>query len=288
MRPSLQGLPNKKTFQVSIIIVNYNTGKYLLECLESIEKSTSSFKNPTCEVILVDNASTDGSILEIGKFRSSKNVKILGNNENLGFAKAVNQGIDAADGKYIFLLNPDCRLKENALYKLLEYAEKHTNIGAVGPKLLNSDGTSQTSVIPFPTLQRAIQEFWLNNKVFSKYDPNTSLPIEVEALVMAAFLITPEALTKIGTLNEKYFMYFEDLDYCRELHNAGLKVIYFPDAQVIHHHGVSGKNLAGHENQWRRLIPGSKLYHGEMKHRLITYVIWSGTKLRSILPRKLR
>lgn len=284
MKPSLQNLPRKNRFDVSIIIVNYNTGTLLKECLTSIDRSTSGFKNPNCEVILVDKASSDGSILEIGKYKESKRVKILGNSENLGFAKAVNQGIKASEGEYIFLLNPDCRLKGSVLSELLDYSKKHDLVGAIGPKLLNSDGTSQTSVVPFPTLSRAIQEFWFNNKVFSKYSPNSRIPIEVEALVMAAFLITPHALKKVGLLNEKYFMYFEDLDYCRDLHAKGLKVIYYPQAEVIHHHGVSGKNLADNANQWRRLIPSSKLYHGNLKHTLITYVIWSGTKFRSIIP----
>ncbi len=283
MKPSLKDSANRKHYQVSVIIVNYNTGKYLLECLESLEKSTSGFKNPNCEVILIDNASTDGSILEIGKYKANKNVRIIGNSENLGFAKAVNQGIKAADGEYIFLVNPDCRMKNNVLEKLLDFAKGDISIGAVGPKLLNSDGSVQTSVVPFPTLSRAISEFWFNNKVFSKHSLKTNKPKNVEALVMAAFLITPHALKTVGMLNEKYFMYFEDLDYCRKLHKANLKVVYYPEAEVVHHHGVSGRVLAEDDNQWRRLVPSSKLYHGEIKHTLITYVLWSGTKVKRLL-----
>ncbi len=266
-------------YKASIVIVNFNTGNLLKECLASIDKSTNNFKNPITEVILVDNASSDESVLKIGDYKNDNNIKIIGNSENVGFAKAVNQGIGNAGGEYVFLLNPDCKMKDNVLQKLIEYSENHLSIGALGPKLLNSDGSIQTSVMPFPGVVRAFKEFFFGIKVYSKYTPKVSIPTNVDAVVMAAFLITPEALKRVGKLNEKYFMYFEDIEYCSRLHKEGLSVIYFPGAEVIHHHGVSGRKILDYNNQWKRLIPSSKLYHGPLKHYIINFVIWFGSRI---------
>jgi GT2 family glycosyltransferase len=131
----------------------------------------------------------------------------------------------------------------------------------------------------FPTLTRAIQEFWFGKKVYSKYAPQESYPIPVDAVVGAAFLVTPYAIEKVGLLDERYFMYFEDLDYCRRVWKAGLKVYYLPQAQIIHYHGVSGRKLAPKSMQWKRLVPSSKIYHGLLKHYLLTLIILFGQKV---------
>ena len=104
-----------------------------------------------------------------------------------------------------------------------------------------------------------------------KYAPLTKIPVVVEAAVGASFLMTRNALDKVGMLDEKYYFYFEDIDYCRRVRRAGLKVYYLPDSKVIHYHGASGKKIADPENQWRRLIPSSKIYHGVFKHYLIGF-----------------
>jgi len=124
------------------------------------------------------------------------------------------------------------------------------------------------------------QLYEMDGNVSAAYQTFESLSKEeVEAAAMTAFLITPQGLKQAGLLNEKYFMYFEDLDYCRELKKAGLKVYYLPRAEVIHHHGASGKKIARFEDQWRRLIPSSKIYHGLVKHYLFNFILWSGQKL---------
>ena len=101
-----------------------------------------------------------------------------------------------------------------------------------------------------------------------------------------AFLITPGAIKKVGLLNEQYFMYFEDLDYCRRVRKNGLKVYYLPTVEVIHYLGESGKNLASTKTQWKRLVPSSKIYNGAVKHFLINLVIRSGTKWQKLINRK--
>lgn len=264
---------------LSIVIVNYNTGELLARCLSSIRKNRPSF---VYEVIVVDNASTDESIKDI---KSTKGIKSIENKTNVGFARAVNQGIKLAKSRYILLLNPDTEVKRRALAKMVEFAQKTEDAGVVGAKLLNPDGSIQPAVFRFPTLWRAFQEFWLGKRVYSKYAPPGSGPVEVDAVVGAAFLVTPQALERVGFLDERYFMFFEDLDYCRRVKKAGLKVYYLPGAHVVHHHGVSGQGLASEESQWRRLIPSSKIYHGTLRHSLLTLIIWSGQKWQRILKK---
>lgn len=269
--------------KLSIVIVNYNTGELLKRCIQSIEQTTDGFRRPEIEVIVVDNDSSDKSITGIISTTSGTRIRIIRNKENIGFAKAVNQGIRTTEVGYILLLNPDTEVRDGAIVKLVEFAKEAKDTGVAGAQLLNPDGSVQSSVFRFPTPWRALQEFWFGKKVYSKYAPVDSNPVEVDAVVGAAFLITPKARQAIGLLDEKYFMYFEDLDYCRRVKNAGLKVYYLPEAQVVHYHGVSGQGLAREESQWRRLIPSSKIYHGALNHHLVNLVIWSGQKWQKLL-----
>ena len=262
--------------EVSVVIVNYNTGKLLKECIDSVIKSC-----PKCEIIVVDNASTDEGITPLRLLASEglARIRLIQNKNNPGFSKANNQAIRLAKGKCILLLNPDTKVLGDAIQQLVDFAQVHPDAGVVAPQLLNSDNSVQNSVMPFPTIFRAIHEFWFKRKAFSKYVLNSNSPQEVEAVVMAGFLITPKARELVGLLDEKYFMYFEDLDYCKRVHQEGLNVYYVPSAQVIHYHGVSGKNLSDEKNQWRRLVPGSKLYHGVLNHYLINFIIWFGSRI---------
>ena len=262
----------------SIIIVNYNTKDLTLDCIDSVLGEGSSLKK---EIIVVDNGSTDGSIDSLEKLQKNEIIQLIKNNENIGFAKANNQGIKIAKAQYILLLNSDTKVKKHAIEKLVAFAQKDESLGSVGSKLLNPDGTVQASAFPLPTITRAIKQYWFGEKgLLDKYAPKGIKPVEVEVLVMAAFLITPEAIKKVGLLNEKYFMYFEDFDYCRAILNAGLKIYYLPTSEVIHYHGASGKKVANDENQWRRLIPSSKIYHGLIRHAIFNFILWSGQKLQ--------
>jgi len=267
--------------ELSIIIVNYNTKDLLKKCLLSIDKFLPKV---SYEVIVVDNGSTDGSVEMLTEHRSPNTVHLLiKNRQNLGFAKANNQGIKKAKGRYVLLLNSDTEVKKRTLDKLIEFAKKTKSAGVVGARLLNPDGTVQPSVYRFPTLWRAIRQYWLGQKnLLDKYVPYTDhrTPITkhhaVEAVVGAVFLITPQAREKIGLLDERYFMYFEDLDYCRRVKRAGLSVYYLVDSEIIHHHGKSGK--PAETNKY--LIDSSKIYHGLLEYYSITFVLWSGQKTR--------
>jgi hypothetical protein len=271
--------------KLSVIVVSYNTKDLTKACIESVMNEGSKLD---FEVIVVDNNSKDGSVTELKKlWRKYKNLKLIENKENSGFSKANNQGAREASGEYILLLNSDTVVKRFSFKRLIAFAEKKEDAGVVGARLLNPDGSLQASCFYFPTIKNAIREYWLGQKgLFDKYAPKGNKPVEVEALVGAAFLIAPKALQEVGLLDERYFMYFEDVDYCRRVWEKGLKVYYLPEVRVLHYHGVSGKKLADAANQWRRLIPSSKIYHGVFYHTLLNLVLKLGQKWRSLVKQK--
>ncbi len=250
---------------ISIIIVNFNTRKLVEDCIKSIKKNT---KKVSYEIIVVDNASSEKIDL--------KDTKIIRNETNLGFARANNQGIEASSGKYILLLNSDTIVKPQAIDKLFEFSEE-MDAGVVVPKLLNTDGSVQPSCFRLPSVGLAIRQYFLRqNGLLDKYAPQEKEATEVDSAVMAAFLITPMALEKVGKLDEKYFMYFEDLDYCKKIKEAGLKIYYIPNSEVVHIHGASGG-----KNDY--LIASAKKYHGFVGYYVYTLVLWLGQKWEKLI-----
>lgn len=261
--------------KLSIIIVTWNTAKITQKCIRSINKYLD---NP--EIILVDNASSDNTISLLQKER---NVVIVKNSSNLGFAKGNNVGLSHASYENILFMNSDIELIDTSLLRLIEYFNKHSNIAITGPALLNPDMTPQASVFPPQTILNAFKEFWFNQKnSYSKHLPESKLPVKVWGISGGCLLINKSFFQSIGNWNEKYFFYFEDMDLCRKVNKIGKDVYYYPQAKVIHHHGASGQKLASYNNQWRRLIPSSKKYHGLISHYLITAIIWSSQKLLAI------
>lgn len=249
-------MTNKK--QLSIIIVNWNTKQLLKGCLESIVNSEPS--NVNYEIIVVDNNSSDNSVELVRNFKvqnSKFKIILIENEKNLGFSRAVNQGIEFSQGKHVLLLNSDTRLEPHTIEKLLAFVNQTQDVGVVGPRLINPDGTIQPSCFNFPTISRAIKEFWLGQEnVYSKYYPQAYEPTKVDALVGAVFLITQPALDKVGKFDEKYFLYYEDLDYCQRVWQSGLKVYYHPQIEVVHEHGASGRKISDKTKKW--LVESSK------------------------------
>jgi GT2 family glycosyltransferase len=269
---------------LSIIIVSYNTKKLTLECIKSIFVNKDDLN---LEVIVVDNNSKDGSFQALKQLEKDKKIILIKNKKNLGFSKANNQGIKKSKGKHVLLLNSDTLVKDSALKKMYDFAEENNDAGVVGSRLLNDDGSVQESCLHFPTIKNAIKEYWLGKEgLFEKYAPDTDTPVKVDAVVGASFLITQKALNSVGLLNEKYFFYFEDIDYCRSIKQRGLSVYYLPSAEIVHYHGASGKSIASEKNQWKRLIPSSKLYHGNFKHIVITGILWLGQKWKKLFKSK--
>ncbi len=255
--------------KTSFVIVSFNTRQLTLNCIKSIYKH----EKKDFEVIVVDNASTDGSVPAISK--QFPQVKLIVNEHNLGFSQANNQGISASSGEYIILLNSDTELIEPLSDKLISRF-RDSRVGAVVPQLLNPDRSLQASVFRLPTLASAIKEYWLGQSfAHSKYTPSSDQIATVEAAVMACMCVPRRIFDQLGGLDEKYFMYFEDLEFCRRLKRNNYQITYDPGVQLLHHHGASG---ASDSRGWKRLIPGSKLYHGVIIHYLISFVLYTGQK----------
>lgn len=277
--------------KLSIVIVNLNTKDLTIGCLRSIEKVA---KDLSFEVLLTDNGSTDGSVEALRSLKKEKywenRLTLIFNKSNTGYAKANNQGIRKARGKYLLLLNNDTIVHEGALQNLVGFAEKTSDAGVIGSRLLNIDGSLQMSCYHFPTITNAVKEYWFGEKgLFEKFAPRNDNPVNVDSVVGAAFLITPEARKRVGILDERYFAYFEDIDYCRQTWRKGLKVYYLPNSVITHYHGATFKKLADESQRWKKLIPSSKVYHGLIKHYIINAVLWLGQKWQRVLKgRKLR
>ena len=266
--------------KLSIIIVTWNTASTTLKCINSIKKYLADFDY---EIIVVDNASTDNtlSLLEL-----EKDIKIINNEQNFGYGQGNNLGAKIARGEYILFLNSDMELIDNKLIDMYKFIKLNPKIGLIGPKLLNIDLSTQGSVFPPQTCLNAFKEFWLGQKSYSKYVPDSEKPIEVFSLSGGAMLIKHSLFNKIGGWDKRYFMYFEDLELCRQVKKLGYKIYYYPSCRLIHRHGASGKSLADSANQWRRLIPGSKIYNGLFKHYLLHFITWSGQKWQKLFSKK--
>lgn len=283
--PNLFDMRMVKKITLSIIIVNTNTRDLTIGCLRSIEKEAG---NISIEVLLTDNGSTDGSVeafqkLSKEEFWKDKFTLIL-NDNNAGYAKANNQGVRKAKGKYILLLNNDTIVHKDSLQNLVKFAENTPDAGVIGSRLLNIDGSLQMSCFNFPTIKNAILEYYLGKKgLFNKFAPNGDKPSTVDAVVGASFLITPIAVKKVGILDERYWAYFEDIDYCRQCWKQGLKVYYLPSSVITHYHGATFKKMANEAERWKRLIPSSKIYHGLINHYVINAILWSGQKWQKLL-----
>jgi GT2 family glycosyltransferase len=257
--------------KLSIIIGNYNTYDLTFNCIKSIYRFSPKFN---FEVIVVDDASPDSSGEKIKKLEKKyKNLNVLLSSKNEGYVRTNNKGLKISKGEYKLLLNSDTLVQEKTLDNLIAFAEKADNAGVVGSRLLNADGSIQESCYNFPTIWNVVN--------YKKFAPNQDTPTIVDAVVGASFLITPKAYKLIGRLNTKYKSYFEDLDYCREVYRKGMNVYYLPSSVVIHYHGESFKQLADSDNQWKKLIPSSIIYHGLFKHYLLFLISWVWQKMSS-------
>lgn len=232
--------------ELSIIIVNYNVKAFLQNCLLSIKKATEKIDS---EIIVVDNASDDGSIELIKK--NFNDITLIESQVNLGFSRANNLGLKISHGKYICLINPDTIVEENTFQVMIDFMDNHPEVGLAGCKILNPDGTFQLACRrSFPTPWVAftkiigLSKLFPKSKLFAKYnltylDENQSY--EVDAVSGSFMFFRREVYEKIGGLDETFFMYGEDLDYCYRVKKAGYKVYYVHSTQIIHFKGESTK-----------------------------------------------
>lgn len=225
---------------LSIILVNRNTKEYLLPCLRSVLENE---KRTGWNIIVVDNGSRDGSAAEVGNTFPS--VDLIENEGNLGFAKAVNQGLQKASGRYVLLLNPDTQVKKRAIGELILFMDAHPDAGIAGARLLNSDGSRQNSIANFPSLATELLNKsllrWLFPEKFPGKERDYSEPIEVDSVIGACMMVRRDAIEQVGLLDEGYFLYLEETDWCFRIRKAGWKVYHVPQAEVYHFQGKSAE-----------------------------------------------
>lgn len=232
---------------ISIIIVSYNVKTFLQHCLHALQKSCTGFST---EIFVVDNHSIDGTPEMLR--RDFPGLRLIANNENLGFGKANNQALKEATGKYVLFLNPDTLIEENTLRVLFDFMEQSPQAGICGPKILNADGTLQLACRrSFPSPRVALPKLlglsalFPKSKLFGKYnltykDPDESYPVDA---VSGSFMFCRGDLVReLGGFDEDFFMYGEDLDLCRRVQLAGKQVYYVPDTTIIHYKGESSKS----------------------------------------------
>ncbi len=258
--------------ELSIIIVSWNVKDLLKRCLESIFDSDYAGEPGRLEVIVVDNASSDGSAEMV--LSDFPQVRLLENSQNLGFTRANNQGIEVAGGRFVFFLNPDAEIVGDALGTMVEFMESHPEVGALGPRLLYPDGSIQSSRRRFPGVatlfleSTLIQRWWKRNKILSRYymeDRSPEETQEVDWLVGAAIMARREVLDQVGGFDEGFFMYSEELDWCRRAKDAGWKIVYLPTAAIIHHEGKSSGQVVAARNIhfFTSRVRYAEKYHGK-------------------------
>jgi len=231
--------------KLSIVITSYNTKALLSQCLDSISLGLEGSPSLIYEVIVVDNASTDGTIKMIEQV--FPNVKLFQNSSNKGYAYAVNRGLENASGKYILLLNSDIILTHNCLLSLLNYIENNPNVGIVGPQLVYPDNNWQRSYGRIPSLSKAFFDIFFINfieehiknilrKSRCEFDVR---PKSVGYVDGAAMLFKKDLIREIGYFDERFFFYAEDADFCLRAHKAGLNVVFVPLSRIVHYRGGS-------------------------------------------------
>ena len=225
---------------ISFIIINWNTRDILIDCLNSIYKTVTEIG---FEIYVVDNNSTDGS-REATKKRFP-DVKLIENKTNTGFARANNQALSVMQGKFAVLLNTDAVLQEGAIKSLLNFMNNSPGVGIAGVQLLNKDGSRQNSIDNFPSpeteiLSKSILRFFFPDNYPGKSRIHHS-PIEVDSVIGACMIVRKEAMEEVGFLDEDYFIFLEETDWCFRMHKKGWKVFHVPDARVFHLSGHSKK-----------------------------------------------
>ncbi len=227
---------------LSIIVVTWNTRDLVLDCLASIDRARRSCAE-VIETIVVDNGSEDGT--EQAVRAGFPDVRLLKLASNVGFAAGCNEGIRAASGRVLLLLNSDAQLCEGALDECMSFLDANPDVGIVGPQLLNPDGSKQNSVHNFPTLVAEVVPKSLLQFLFRRRFPSRRWigeePIDVQALVGAAMFVRSEVVVAIGGLSEDYFFFLEETDWCWRMRVAGWRVVHIPAAEVIHLSGGSSK-----------------------------------------------
>jgi N-acetylglucosaminyl-diphospho-decaprenol L-rhamnosyltransferase len=264
---------------LAVVIVNFNSGDHLRECLSSLPAAFEGTEAEALaeipveipvevpmEIVVVDNCSTDDSVRR--GTEAPVEARWIFNERNAGFAAAANRGVAATSAPYVFLLNPDGIARPGSLAGLVQAAAERPRAGAIGPRVVNSDGTLQASCRVIPDLKTAVGHAFLglivpSNRFTRRYhlqDWDHLSEREVDWVSGSTMLLKREAFEEVGGFDEGFFMYVEDLDLCDRLRDAGWKVIYYPEAEVMHHIGISTRRtpyrmiVHHHISAWRYAV----------------------------------
>jgi GT2 family glycosyltransferase len=248
-----------KVIDLSVCIVTYQASDWLKGCLESLYENT---QNLNLEVIIVDNGSTDG--VQDMLSQDYPEIHFIGNKTNEGYTRPMNQSLGTAQGRYLMQLNPDTVILPGAMDQLIDFLDEHPQVGICSPNVLNRDGTFQRQCRrgePRPLAMLGyffkLTKLFPNNKALGGYlleyldEDATS---EVVAVSGSCMLIRKEVIDKIGYLDEKFFAYQEDTDFCLRARQAGWEVYYFPEAEIIHYGGQGGSRVEPYRSivEWHR------------------------------------
>ena len=280
-------LESEQLPDLSIVIVSWNVRDFLQSCLLSVYPPGNhapagqsrvsllpfDIDSFCIETIVVDNASADDSVEMVRQ--AFPQVTLIANADNRGFTGGNNQGIAASRGRYVLLLNPDTEVLDDTLARMVAYMDAHPDAGALGPMLLNPDGSVQSSRRRLPTPATAflesttLQNWFPHHRLLRDYyvlDKPDDAIAEVDWVQGACLLARREALDQAGLLDDGYFMYSEELDWCRRAKAAGWKVTYYPEARVIHHGGQSSEQVKAFQIiQFNRSkIRYFRKYHGAL------------------------
>ena len=275
---------------LSISIVNYNNKEYLKSCLDSIY---SHAPETNFEVIVVDNGSSDGSTEAVK--HAFPSINLIENSNNLGFVKANNQGIRASKGQYVLSLNNDTIIEDGTLSGLVRFMNEHPDVGACGPKVLNRDGSLQYQCRRnFPTISSSLFYFlrlhrlFPGKKRFGQYlmtHRNSDEAGEVDSVSGCCMMVRREVIEEVGILDENFIMYGDDLDWCYRIKQAGWKVFYVPDYQIVHFGGQSSRNLSRKcIVLFYRAMGIFYRKHYALKHSfIVNYLVYAGIYLKAFI-----
>ncbi|SRR6266545_4410012 len=229
---------------VSIILVSWNTRELLLGCLESLSAAVGTLRT---DIWMVDNGSTDGSVAAVRE--RFPLVRLIENHSNPGFAAANNQGIAASAGRYTLLLNSDTIAEPASIERLVRFADGQPTAGIIGARLLNRDGSFQASFADFPSLRSELLSVTgIGPRLFGRWYPSygprrSQMARRVDWIQGACMLARRAAIEQAGPMDEQYFMYNEEIDWCMQMWRAGWEVWYLPEARIVHYGGQSTRQI---------------------------------------------
>jgi len=270
---------------VSVIIVSYNVETFLMDCIESLKTKPSDVP---VEIIVVDNNSTDNSVRKLQQ--KFPEIPIIQSEINIGFAAANNLGASHAKGQYLFLLNPDTAVEEGAIDELYNFLTSHSSAGAAGSYLKNPDGTFQISCYPFPTLFRELWRLLHLDSIiplgsYPQHKWDTRSPRKCDVVQGTSLMIKRSVWDALKGLDENFFIYSEEVDFCYRLVKAGFENYWVPTSRVIHYGGQSTSQFAREMflQLYRAKIQYFKKHHGNFVTFIYKTILLIASLLRLFL-----